>query len=127
LLKIKKKESKGYTLIECVIAMVVSLVGLLAIYSLVFTSVRIQILSREMSLTNSYAREKVEELKNSSRVVGGGVDSNVLGYFDTPSPKYVRRWQISGDTVGTQTVTVRVLPTVTDTLMPDATLVTRME
>lgn len=114
-------------MIECVIAMVISLIGLLAIYTLIFTSVRIQALSRELSLANSFAREKVEELKNSSRTVGGGVNSNVNGYYDSPSTKYIRRWQISDDLMGTQTVTVRVIPSVPDALMPDANLVTRME
>lgn len=123
----KKKDQKGYTLVECVIAMVISLIGLLAIYSLIFTSVRVQVLSSELSHTNSLAREKIEELKNSTRVPGGNVDGNVTGYFDNPAPGYVRRWQIATGVAGTHTVSVRVTPTRQDRLMPDANLVTRME
>lgn len=123
----QKKKENGFTLIECVIAMVVSLIGLLAIFTLIFTSVRIQILSKDMSLANSFAREKIEELKNSSRTAGGDVATNVNGYFDTPAPKFIRRWRITTDAMGTQTVAVRVVPTVQDALIPDANLVTRME
>jgi prepilin-type N-terminal cleavage/methylation domain-containing protein len=120
------RSAGGFTLIECVIAMVVGLVGLLAIYTLIFTSVQIQTFSRNLSVANSFARAKVEELKNSSRTTGGNLDANTSGYFDLPSAKYIRRWQITNDPMGTQTVQVRVIQSDSGPFIVETNLVTRM-
>ena len=122
-----KNLTNGFTLIECVIAMVVALVGLLAIYTLILMAVQTQTVSRDLEIANSFARAKVEELENSTRTAGGDLNANAVGYFDNPSAQYVRRWQVSDDTMGTQTVSVRLVPNRPDMRLPESLLVTRMK
>jgi prepilin-type N-terminal cleavage/methylation domain-containing protein len=123
----KSSQEKGFTLIECLIAMVVSLIGFAAILSLLVTCIRTELMSRDIASANSFSRAKIEELKNSPRTAGGSLSSNVNGYYDTPSTAFVRRWIVSNDTSGTQTVTVAILPNVGGTLLPQVELTTRMK
>jgi prepilin-type N-terminal cleavage/methylation domain-containing protein len=120
------ERSKGFTLIECMIAMVLVVTGLLAVISLLTVCVRTEVVSRELGTVNSFSRLKLEELKNSSRTPGGSLTSNVTGYFDNPTPKYTRRWEITDDPSGTQTVTVIMTPTTKGYLLPEVKLTTRM-
>jgi Tfp pilus assembly protein PilW len=120
------KSEKGATLVDSVIAMVVSLIGIVAVYSLVIVSLQTQAISKDLASANSFARAKVEELKNRTRTAGGDLTTNAVGYFDTPSPDYTRRWQIADDTIGSQTVSVRVIPTVQTPLVIEVNLMTRM-
>jgi type IV pilus assembly protein PilV len=121
-----KKEQSGFTLIECVIAIVLILVGLLAVYSLVVYSIQTQKMSADLITANSLARQKVEELRNSNRTAGGSLTSDTTNYFDTPSSSYIRRWQITADSIGTQTVSVTVVPSVPTTLQPQVLITTKM-
>ena len=121
------RENKGgFTLIECVIAIVLVTIGMAAVFSLLTACVKTEVVSREMGTVNSLTRAKIEELKNSERNVGGSLTSNVTGYFDNPSAKYVRRWQVSADAMGTQTVTVVMIPTAPGNVLPEVKLTTRM-
>jgi prepilin-type N-terminal cleavage/methylation domain-containing protein len=120
------KDSQGFTLVECVIAMVLVTVGLLAIFSLLTVCLRTEVISRELGTANSLSRFKIEELKNSSRLAGGSLTTDVTGYFDNPSFKYTRRWQISADAMGSQTVSVVMIPNVQGALLPEVKLTTRM-
>lgn len=121
--------SSGFTLIECVIAMVIALVGLMAVYSLVVLSIQTQTVSRELAVANSLARSKIEELRNSApRASGGSLTSNVDGFYDAPpGSDYLRRWQISEDLAGTQIVTVATVPSRAQSLpLPEVKVTTRM-
>jgi prepilin-type N-terminal cleavage/methylation domain-containing protein len=121
-----QSKQSGFTLIECVIAIVLILVGLLAVFSLVVYSVKTQSMSRDLVTANSLARQKIEELKNATRTAGGSLTANTNGYYDNPSSSFIRRWQISSDSVGTQTVSVTVVPSIPNTLMPEVALTTKM-
>ena len=123
---VEKRNTEGFTLIECVIAVVLVMVGFAAIFSLLTACLRTEMISRELAAANSLSRSKIEELKNSTRSAGGSLTGNVTGYFDNPNSRYTRRWQISTDSVGTQTVTVAVLPKDAGTLLPEVKLTTRM-
>ncbi|MDQ3801469.1 MAG: prepilin-type N-terminal cleavage/methylation domain-containing protein [Acidobacteriota bacterium] len=119
----------GFTLIECVIAMVIALVGLMAVYSLVVFSVRTQSISQELATANSLARSKIEELRNAApRANGGSLTSNIEGFYDAPpGGEYLRRWQISGDLAGTQIVIVTVVPRRAQSMpLPEVKVTTRM-
>lgn len=122
-----KKRETGFTLIECVIAIVLILVGLLAVYSLVVYSVQTQLRSTNLVTANSLARQKIEELRNAARTAGGSLTTNATNYFDTPSSSFIRRWQISDDSIGTQTVSVTVVPSVSSTLQPQVSITTKMQ
>jgi prepilin-type N-terminal cleavage/methylation domain-containing protein len=93
-----KKES-GFTLIECLIAMVIMTFGLLAVIGLLAVGVRLQTTSRDMNAANSFARAKMEELESyqptaTQRLRGGSLTTNVTSYNDIPDARFVRRWLI---------------------------------
>jgi prepilin-type N-terminal cleavage/methylation domain-containing protein len=116
-----QKEPAGFSLVECLIAMVITTIGLLAVAELIVVGVRLQAESRDATSANSLARSKVEELQNypptaSQRVRGGSLTSNVANYNDSPDPRLLRRWQVevyptdAGVPSGTQRITVVVVP-----------------
>ncbi|HXG85498.1 MAG TPA: prepilin-type N-terminal cleavage/methylation domain-containing protein [Pyrinomonadaceae bacterium] len=121
-----KKNTNGFTLIECVIAMVLVVTGFMAIFSLLTICLRTEVISRELTTGNSLARLKIEELKNLPRPSGGSLTNDVTNYFDQPNSRYTRRWQISTDSMGTQTVVVIMTPNTSSTLLPEVRLTTRM-
>ena len=122
-----KTNIKGFTIIECVIAMVLVVAGFTAVFSLLTVCVRTEVISRELSAANSLARLKMEELKNSARSPGGSLTSNAANYFDAPNFRYTRRWQIAADSMGTQTVTVLMTPNASSVILPEVRVITRMK
>lgn len=109
----------GFSLIECLIAMVVTMVGLLSVAGMLSVGIRLQTESRDATAAGAIARLKMEELQNFSptapqRVRGGSLTSNLSGYFDTPDTRFVRRWQVetsptdSGVPAGTQRISVSI-------------------
>lgn len=121
-----KTNTKGFTIIECVIAMVLVVVGFSAVFSLLTVCVRTELISRNLTMANSLSRLKIEELKNSSRVAGGSLTANTTNYYDNPNSDYTRRWQISTDTMGTQTVVVLIIPNRPGIILPEVRIITRM-
>jgi prepilin-type N-terminal cleavage/methylation domain-containing protein len=116
-----KSSQQGFSLIECLIAMVVTTVGLLAAAQLIVVGVRLQTESRDATAATALARSKIEELQNyaplaTQRVRGGSLTSNVVGYNDTPDPRFQRRWLVeisptdAGVPSGTQRITVVIIP-----------------
>jgi prepilin-type N-terminal cleavage/methylation domain-containing protein len=122
----KESNIKGFTLIECLIALVLVVTGFAAVLSLLTACLKTEVISRDLGRVNSFSRSKIEELKSSARTPGGSLTSNVSGYFDTPTDDYTRRWEISADSMGTETVTVVVSPTIKGAVMPEVRLTTRM-
>ena len=61
--KKKKKAEAGFTLVECVIAMVILMVGILAIEVLVVNGLGLQTLASNNSMANALAKAKIEELQ----------------------------------------------------------------
>jgi prepilin-type N-terminal cleavage/methylation domain-containing protein len=112
---------KGFSLIECLIAMVITTVGLLAVASLIEVGIRLQSESRDAAAANAFARAKIEELRNyaptaAQRARGGSVTADVTNYNDSPDGQFRRRWLIetnpadAGVPTGTQRITVVVVP-----------------
>ncbi|MEO6588241.1 MAG: prepilin-type N-terminal cleavage/methylation domain-containing protein [Pyrinomonadaceae bacterium] len=122
----EEKNTKGFTLIECVIAMVLTVAGFTAIFSLLTVCIRTEVNSRELTVANSLSRLKMEELKSFTRVPGGSLTNNSANYFDNPNPRYTRRWQISADSMGTQTVVVLMIPNASSNYLTEVRLTTRM-
>jgi prepilin-type N-terminal cleavage/methylation domain-containing protein len=103
---------KGFSLIECLIALVVTMVGLLAVFQLVAYSVQIESFSYRTVEATALASNKIEELKIGTPTNGGSLTSNVTGYFDDTNPNYTVRWQVGDGAVGleTQHIAVEVFP-----------------
>jgi prepilin-type N-terminal cleavage/methylation domain-containing protein len=129
---------RGFSLIECLITMVITTIGLLAVVSLIAVGISLQTESRDATTANSFARAKMEELQNyaptaTQRARGGSLTSDVSNYNDAPDVRYRRRWQIetyptdAGVPAGTQRITIMVIaneggvrlpPIVIKTLVP---------
>lgn len=107
-----KPAEKGLSLIECLIAMVVTMVGLLAVFQLVAVSVQTETFSYRSIEANNLASNKIEELKLGTLTNGGSLTSNTTGYSDTSNQNYIVRWQISDGSVGvgTKNIIVEVVP-----------------
>ena len=78
---------KGFTLIEVMIALVLFAVGLLAFAGLEVVALRNSTYSKEYSKANTYAQQKVEELKGVSW-------ASVAGGSDTLEGKFTRTWTV---------------------------------
>ena len=120
-----KSSQRGFTLIECLIAMVLTVVGLLAALTLIASAVRNYTVAGDLAIANSLAKEKIEELRNISQSPGGNLTNNTAGYFDQPTIKFIRRWQITSDSMGTTTISVGMSPAYPGILMPEVNLRTR--
>ncbi|MEK7724683.1 MAG: hypothetical protein AAB336_10070 [Acidobacteriota bacterium] len=102
---------KGLTLIECLIALVVTMVGVLAVFQLVALSIQTESFSYRSIEANNLATNKIEELKLGTLTNGGSLSNNNSGYSDTTSANYIVRWQISDGSIGVGTKYVAVLVT----------------
>lgn len=108
----------GFTLVEFLAAATLLSFGLLSVATLLMTAVTLNSLGKNTNEAFAQARDKVEELKtlaeaDPQRAVGGSVDSNTTGYYDTRGV-YQRRWQVASGPAGARVYTIRVLATVGD-------------
>ena len=128
-----KLAEKGFSLIECLISMVLTTVGLLAVAGMISIGIRLQVESRDASAANAYARAKVEELQNyaptaAQRARGGSLTSSVTNYNDSPDYRFTRRWQIgtnptdAGVPAGTHRISISVVPNRPQLRLPPVTL-----
>lgn len=108
----EKNNNAGFSLIECVFAIVILTVGLLAVAALASVAVKRETFAYKTSETSTLAASKIEEIKAGNLLVGGSLASDVTGYSDVPNFEYSRRWQISDGPSGTKQVTVVVFPQV---------------
>lgn len=107
-----RDREKGLTLIECLVAMVVTMVGVLAVFGLVALSVKTEGFAFRSIEANNLAVNKIEELKFSPLTNGGSLTSDISGYSDVSHHNYIVRWQINDGAVGvgTKYVAVQILP-----------------
>lgn len=105
----KNKKSKGFSLLECVVAIFIITVGVLAVASLSAVATKTESFAYNSTEATTLATSKMEELKAGVLVNGGSLISNDAGYFDTPDFNFYRRWKISNDVAGTKKVTVVVV------------------
>ncbi len=96
------------SLIEVLIAMVVTVVGVVAVATLIVYGIGLQVQSRDATMANALAKSKIEELSISLPAVGGDLDNNAPGYNDTPTG-FTRRWVVLAGPANTLDVTVRVI------------------
>lgn len=128
--KAKKPDQLGFSLLECIFALVITVIGLTAVLGLVVEAIRLQTFSRDAVTANAIAKAKIEELRNyaptaTQRARGGSLTSNTANYNDSPNDRFRRRWRIethptdAGVPAGTQRVTVTSLANRPDVRLPD--------
>jgi len=106
----KKKQAAGFSLIECVIAIVVVTVGLLGVAALAAVAIQSETFAFNSSSAAALAASKMEELKAGALNNGGSLTSNTNGYSDSPNAYFYRRWQIANGPAGTKEISVVVVP-----------------
>ncbi len=102
-----RKES-GITLMECLIAMVITLVGILAVFQLITYSLSVEQYAFRSTEATAIAKNKIEELKLGSLTDGGSLTSDVSGYSDTSNSLYKIRWTVGNGSVGVKTKSIIV-------------------
>ena len=108
----KKNRKAGFSLLECVIAIFIVTIGLLAVAALSAVATQGEMFAFNSADASALAASKMEELKAGTLTNGGSLTSNVSGYSDTPNWYFYRRWQISSGPAGTKQITVVVVPQV---------------
>ncbi len=125
-----KDKQKGFSLIECMFALVITVIGLSAVLGLVVSAINLQTFSRDASAADALAIAKMEQLRNYAptaveRARGGSLTSTVANYNDAPDARFLRRWLIEefptdvGVPEGTQRVTVTMLSNRADVRLPN--------
>ena len=110
----KKSVQSGFSLLEVLLAMFITIVGVSAVAMLIAYGVSLQVISQDSTLGNALAKEKIEELRVTDRsdpslAVGGSLSSNVANYSDT-SGGFTRRWLVAAGPAGILNLSVRVIP-----------------
>jgi hypothetical protein len=120
---------RGFTLVEALVAMVICTIGLVSMAELMAVTLRLQQLGRNSTAAVRLAQDKVDELMaldfptGVGIQCGGSLTAPMLNYNDDPqdfngnSQGYQRRWVVSAGPdadLRLRTVTVRVIPIVTD-------------
>lgn len=108
----KKNRNAGFSLLECVIAILIVAIGLLAVAALSAVATQGEVFAFNSTDASALAASKVEELKAGTLTNGGSLTSNTTGYSDTPSWYFHRRWTISDGPAGTKEINVVVVPQV---------------
>jgi prepilin-type N-terminal cleavage/methylation domain-containing protein len=118
-------DQRGFTLPEVIVAMLVMVVGLVAMAGLLMVTLRMQQLGRNSTSEVRMAQDKVDELSSMSFTTGpsiqcgGSLTANVANYNDVPvvngvNQPYRRRWLVqAGPDADPQLrmVSVRLIPT----------------
>jgi prepilin-type N-terminal cleavage/methylation domain-containing protein len=120
----RTQSEAGFTLVELMIAIVVIVVGVLAMSSVTATTIRQQDVSAARTDMAALADNKFEDLRGFAGavartadtmqlVVGGDLANNVANYNDAVTERgrtYTRRWIVTAGVGGTRSVTVRIIP-----------------
>ena len=105
------RKASGFSLLECVFAILILTIGMLAVVGLAATATQTELSSYRSTQATTLAVSKIEELKSAQTLTNGGsLTANISGYHDAPDLEYYRRWQISDGPAGTKRVTVVVVP-----------------
>jgi prepilin-type N-terminal cleavage/methylation domain-containing protein len=120
----RAQSETGFTLVELMIAIVVIVVGVLAMSSVTATTIRQQDVSAARTDMAALADNKFEDLRGFAGAVqrtadtmqlvpGGNLAADVANYNDTVTERgrtYTRRWIVTAGVGGTRDVTIRIIP-----------------
>ena len=121
------KNSRGFTLTEVLIAVVVLSVGLLGMFAMTITTIRSISFSNKHTTAATLAQDKMEDIRNKSYANVTAANYPVDDYSNIPDyPQFKRTVTINPDNPvpGTKTVTVTVSWKKSNTSSGDVTLST---
>ncbi len=122
----RRNGENGFSLIEVLIALVVIVIGVMAVTSMMVLAIRLQVLSRDTTLAIGLAEVKLEELRymdpaDPERTLGGDLNSNVVDHFENANGNlFTVRWKVDQGPINTQDITIGV---VTNALNPQISTV----
>lgn len=93
---------KGFTLVEIMVAMFILIIALLSLVSVAVMVIKGNTFSKTMTTATTFARDKLEQLKNT------GYDS-LAGGTDTVGSIYTRTWTVTADSPAADMKTVEVV------------------
>jgi len=107
---------RGSSLAEVLVALFLIAIALLAAAPMFVLSTKENSVGADTGRVGSRANARMELLRTTPYYdlqPGGGLNSNVTGFFDTSDPDVVVRWEIvdGGGPTGTRTIAVRALAT----------------
>lgn len=94
-------DTKGFTLVEVLIAIVILAIGLLAVASLQVSAIHGNAFGNEVTQATFLGQDKLEDLKNSADITTEANGNDTVGIFS-------RSWQIAAATGNGRLVTVTV-------------------
>jgi len=108
------KGSKGFTLLEVLIAVFLIGIGVLAAAPMFVYAMQGNATGADFGSVGAVAVERMELLRADSYTnlaAGGSLTANTTGYFDNSDPEVLVRWVITDNMtpVGTKTITVRAV------------------
>ena len=115
--------SRGFTLIESMIAMIVFVAASLALVPLIVSGIVLQANSRNASRAHTLAQSKIEELRglpttNAQLAVGGSLANNNSTDHSDVSNAFDVRWVVAAGPVSTLDVSVTVVSNNTTVTVP---------
>ncbi len=117
MITLRRSPESGFTLVEVLMALVVTTVGTLSVAALMAYGTRLQSTSRDTTTAAAVAREQMERLRmlpplSPSRALGGSLTADVTNYsatVTTPQARFRVRWVVTAGPAATKEVNLVVL------------------
>jgi len=109
---VTRRRDAGFSLVEVLVAMVVTVVCLLGVALLILYGTRLGSASRQAAVATALARAEIERLRvmprsEPERQTGGSLSRDVAGHFRREG-RLTSRWVVAAGPAGTQEVTLAV-------------------
>lgn len=114
----RRDSEAGASLVEVLVALVVTVVGTLSVATLMAYGTSLQVTSRDTTTAAAVARQQMERLRmlpplSPARAVGGSLTADVANFsavVDSTHGQFRVRWQVSAGPAGTKQIEMIVLP-----------------
>jgi Tfp pilus assembly protein PilV len=113
----QRDSEAGATLVEVLVAMVVTVVGALSVATLMAYGTNLQVTSRDTTTAAAIARQQMERLRmlpplSPARAIGGSLTTSAANYsavVDSTHGQFRVRWVVTAGPAGTKQVEMVVL------------------
>lgn len=106
--KVRVPRSRGFSLVELMIALIVIVIGVLGVSAMVMLAINMQAIARDTTFANSLAEDKLEELRNLAPAHAWRQDGDYEDPDFDPSGAFTVRWTVDDGLAGTQKVVIVV-------------------
>lgn len=119
---LRRTSQSGFSLVEVMVALIVTTVGTLSVATLMAYGTRLQVTSRDTTAAAGVARQQMERLRMlpplaAERSLGGSLTADVANHFRlvaTTNGQLRCRWLVTTGPAGTKEVNVVVMPITTN-------------